>query len=378
MTFINMKKFYKITTVVISVALFIAGLMLIIYMNTTAATAGSENDGNKMNDIFKPFLQSKEPFNILVLGGDKVNRNSDTMMLVNFDPSTYKINVMSIPRDTKALINKKYHKINYAFPNGGIDLTVKTVSNLLDVNIKYYVFVDTTAFRNIIDILGGVTLYIPPGMDYDDPTQDLHIHLKEGMQTLNGEESEQFVRFRHPNYWAKATKKELMKYYDGSDLKRVEAQQRFITSLIDQKLNIQYLSRLNSIVNVVFENIETNFTLNELLKLSSSFGKLSTENVTFLSLPGEPLDQTPWYYICDIEKARELTAANFVCKDSFVAIEDNTDDAYGSGYKKVTSTKSSTSTETKKDTASASKTDTTQNNPSNADSSLTGSQSPAP
>ncbi|NTV90304.1 MAG: LCP family protein, partial [Clostridiales bacterium] len=118
--------------------------------NTVAATASTTGEDTQVNEIFKPFLQSKDPFNILVLGGDKVNKNSDTMMLVNFDPSSYKINVMSIPRDTKALIEGKFRKINYAYPHGGIELTVQTVSTMLDVKIKYYVFVDTSAFRNII------------------------------------------------------------------------------------------------------------------------------------------------------------------------------------------------------------------------------------
>jgi LCP family protein required for cell wall assembly len=381
MNFIDWKKIIKMATVMVSVALFLCGMLLIIFFNSSEATAVSQT-GDDVNDLFKPFIQKKEPFNILVLGGDKVAHNSDTMMLMNFDPSTYKINVVSIPRDTKVLIEKKYRKINFAYPHGGIDLTVETVSKLLDVKIKYYVFVDTSAFRKIIDILGGVSLYIPPGMDYDDPTQNLHIHLEPGMKTLDGEQSEQFVRFRHPNFWAKSTKAELMKYYDGSDLKRIEAQQRFINALVEQKLNIQYISRLNSIVDVVFENIETNFSLNELLRLSGSLSKMSLENINFMTLPGKPIDSSPWYYLCDMEEARDMADKYFICEDSFVELDENADEVYDKNYDKVTTS----SDDTKSDDESGPVTepveeppiDTTNGNPSNADSSLGGSVAPAP
>ena len=103
---------------------------------------------------------------------------------------------MSIPRDTRVLIDNKYRKINFAYPYGGIELAAGTVSELLDVNIKYYIFVDTFAFRIIVDLLGGVDIDVPVNLDYDDPTQDLHIHLKKGLQHLDGEHAEQYVRFR--------------------------------------------------------------------------------------------------------------------------------------------------------------------------------------
>ena len=178
--YMNLRKFYFNLTIVVALVLFISGIGILYYVNSTlfVSDASATSSGNSINNFFEPFIQKKEPFNVLLLGGDKVNKNSDTMMLANFDPENCKINIMSIPRDTKVTIENKARKINFAFPHGGIDLTVKTVSELLDVNIKYYAFVDTAAFREIIDLLGGVDYYIPADMNYDDPTQNLHIHLK--------------------------------------------------------------------------------------------------------------------------------------------------------------------------------------------------------
>lgn len=363
----NLRKFYFITTLVISVFLFAAGIAVMQYIagnDLTKAMSASSN--NSINDILKPFFMSKEPFNVLILGGDKVNRNSDTIMLVNFSPETFKINVMSIPRDTKVKIDKSYRKINYAYPHGGIELSAQTVSELLDVKIKYYVFVDTVAFRKIIDLLGGVQIDVPADMDYDDPTQNLHIHLKKGLQTLNGDQSEQYIRFRDPNHWTK----EIKKYYDGSDLKRIEAQQNFVKELIRQKFTLQYITRMNSIIRIVFENIETNFTLNEILKLSSYIKKINSDSINFISMPGKPYDSSPWYYLCDVENAREIIYSEFQGSDSFISAGNDAKEYYNkTDFNKETKT-NGTSSNTKKNT--------TKNNPSNGDSSLDGTQTPAP
>lgn len=367
----NFRKFFFVITIFVASFLFVAGIGIMYYINAddgdkTTTVSGSTK--NNIKSIFGPYAQIKDPFNVLILGGDEVSYNSDTMMLMNFNPSTMKINIMSIPRDTKTRIKNGIHKINYAYPNGGIDLTAQTVSELMDVNIKYYIFVDTTSLKKIIDILGGVQIEVPADMDYDDPTQDLHIHLKKGLQTLDGDKSEQFIRFRHPNHWTK----ELKKYYDGSDLKRIEAQQMFIKELIRQKLTIQYIPKLNSIINLVFENIKTNFTLNEILKLSGYASKMKTENLSFIPMPGTTYDASPWYYLCDVEKTREIIAQQFICKDSFVTVDQTAKDYYINVNINDESTRSTTKT------TSSGKKSTTKNNPSNADSSLKGNKTPAP
>ena len=359
----NLRKFYLILTIIVSVVLFCSGIGVLYYVNSQilSSEASSDTSGNSINQLFEPFMQNKEPFNILLLGGDKVNKNSDTMMLANFDPVTCKVNIMSIPRDTKVTIENKARKINYAFPHGGVELTVKTVSELLDVNIKYYAFVDTAAFRDIINLLGGVNYYIPADMNYDDPTQNLHIHLKQGQQRLNGVQSEQFIRFRHPNKW----NKEIKQYYDGSDLKRMEAQQNFLKELMKQKLNLQYLPKLNSIINVVFENIDTNLTLSEIIKMTGYVSKFKVENLTFIPMPGEPYDASPWYYLCDVKNTRMITAESFKCTDSFVAADTKAKDAYNI-------VKPDTASRTSKNTKTTTTKSTTKNNPSNADSSIKG------
>ena len=365
----NLRKFYLIITIIVSAFLFIAGIAVMWYINDSGQNNSlSANSNNSINDIFKPYIKSKGPFNVLILGGDKVNKNSDTMMLLNFDAATCKINVMSIPRDTKVKIEKSYHKINYAYPHGGIDLSARTVSELMDVNIRYYVFVDTAAFRKIIDLLGGVEIDVPADMDYDDPTQNLHIHLKKGLQILDGDQSEKFIRFRDPNRWTR----EIKKYYDGSDLKRIEAQQYFVKELIRQKFTLQYITRMNSIINVIFENIETNFSLNEIVKLSGLVSKINGDSINFISMPGTTYGGSPWYFLCDVEKTREITSTEFKCSESYISVGNDEKEYY---LKTDINKDNKNSTSSKGNTGIKS---TTKNNPSNSDSSLSGAQTPAP
>jgi LCP family protein required for cell wall assembly len=360
----NARRFYFVLTIIISAVLFLSGSGILYYINNhispvtqdVFASAGGTSNST-VNDIIQPLIQSKEPFNVLLLGGDKVSNSSDTMMLANFDPATYKINIMSIPRDTRVFIKGKERKINYAYASGGVDLAVQTVQELMDVKIKYYVFVDLSAFRKIIDILGGVDYYVPANLDYDDPTQNLHIHLKKGQQTLNGAQAEQYVRFRKPNKWTK----ELRQYYDGSDLKRNEAQQNFMRELMRQKLTLQYLPKLNSVIETVFENVKTNFTLNEVVKMTGYISRFSVENVNFIPMPGTTYDVSPWYYICDVPATRQVMAESFKCDDSFMSVDSDAKAFYLTKEAKYSPPKPEVKAEALE-------------NPSNGDTAITGSE----
>ena len=105
-------------------------------------------------DDSEPFVDDefREPFNVLILGGDKINRNTDTMIVATVDLSKPKITLLSIPRDTRVLVNGRLTKINSAYPRGGEKLAMKTVSEFLNIDLRYYVYLNTEAFREIIDL----------------------------------------------------------------------------------------------------------------------------------------------------------------------------------------------------------------------------------
>lgn len=170
------------------------------------------------------------------------------------------------------------------------------------------------------------------------------------------------MRFRKPNKW----NSEIKKYYDGSDIKRTEAQQSFMRELMKQKLNLQYLPKLNSIVETVFDNVETNMALNEVIKLTGYISKFSIDNVTFIPMPGTTYDASPWYYLCDVESTRKIMAESFICNDSFVKV----DKKASASYKNSKNTKPSSSSKANKDNSKDNEKNVKKNNPSNAESSL--------
>jgi polyisoprenyl-teichoic acid--peptidoglycan teichoic acid transferase len=309
----NIRKFTLVTSAVLMFFLFIAGTVIMTQLNSsTAAVINGEKVNTPFGGLFEGIIQDKKPVNILVLGGDKVNNNTDTLMLVNYDPSTTRANIVSIPRDTKVKIEDKVRKINFAYPHAGARFAVETVSGLLGVNVKYYIYIDISVFRKIIDKLGGIEdFYVPEDLTYDDPTQNLHIHLQKGYQDLDGEKAEQFMRFRKFNRSKDTLKSE---NYDGSDIKRITAQQNLIKELIRQKTSIVYIHKFDDVVSEIFNNLETNMSISEILGLAQNISQFKYDNISFYTLPGTAEYS---YYILDPGKADEMMKMYFSAEEGF-------------------------------------------------------------
>ena len=378
----NLRRFYFTMTSILSIFLFAIGSIMLGYISTLSETdfdiPGIGDKKNVFGELLSPFAVSKEPVNFVLVASDKWSGNTDTMMLVNVDPNTSNVSIMSIPRDTKVNVSGlSIPKINALYASkGGPQKLINTLSDMLDINIKYYVHLNIKTVREIIDLLGGVEIDVPPGMDYDDPVQDLHIHLKPGKRVLNGEEAELFLRFRQANSMSK--NKELLKYYDGSDLKRIEMQQYFVKELIRQKANILYLPKINDIVNTVYENLDTNITMNEVTKLIKSLTSFKPDKVKFFTLPGKPVNQDYSYFIYDKEEALKITREYF--KSS--AKSNNFENLNKDNSKKSSSSSSKSSKTNNKNSSSSTskkaKEDFTANNPSNNETSVKGTKQPMP
>jgi LCP family protein required for cell wall assembly len=198
---------------------------------------------------------------------------SDSLLLVRFDPLNQRLVVLSIPRDTLTFIRGRGDaKINEANALGGPALAAETVSDLLGgVPIDRYFRINVQGIERLIDALGGVTVDVPQAMNYRDDSQRLYIDLKPGRQHLNGNESLQFLRFR----------------YDAlGDIGRVQRQQMFLRSLMEQSARPETLARIPSILGIIRENLDTNLSVEELLSLSQFMAQLPRSRIEFLLLPG--------------------------------------------------------------------------------------------
>ena len=207
-------------------------------------------DDDIANLLDKPPMEGK--LNMLLLGVDEGGQRSDTIMVVNVDNVQKEIKLMSIPRDTKITLNNgKVMKINACMGMKNREqFMIETIKTITKMPIHYYCEINFDGFKEIIDILGGVDYNVPFDMDYDDPAQDLHIHLKAGQQHLDGQAAHDFVRFRHNNKGAEVYAPG--DYYKG-DIGRIGAQQAFLSELFRQKMQPQYILKAPELINAAYK-----------------------------------------------------------------------------------------------------------------------------
>lgn len=198
---------------------------------------------------------------------------SDTMLLVRVDPDRETANLLSIPRDTQVYIpGEGVDKINYANAAGGSQLAAQVVSSTLNgVTIDRYVRVSTGAFRELVDLLGGVRVFVPERMQYQDNTQKLHIDLQPGWQTLNGDQAEQFARFRNDA---------------NGDIGRVQRQQQLIRALREKLTSPAFLPKIPQALQLFQKYIDTNLSFEEMLSLADFGLGLEKDNFHMVMLPG--------------------------------------------------------------------------------------------
>ncbi|MBH8577366.1 LCP family protein [Nostocaceae cyanobacterium CENA369] len=281
-------------------------------------------DGDRISGEGLRFSQLTRPVNLLVMGMSVLppdiqnppteSKNlkylpqvnsfdglSDVMLLIKFDPETKKVVMLSIPRDTRTEIEGHgMKKINAANVEGGPALTAKTVSNVLGgVGIDRYIRINVLGVGKLIDALGGVTVYVPKDMKYQDDSQHLYINLKAGKQHLNGDQALQLLRFRHDEL---------------GDIGRIQRQQMVIRALIDQTVNPVTVAQLPKILNVVKENIDTNLTVEELVALVGFGVRTNRSNMEMLLLPGRFSEKNEYdasYWLPSKNSIAKLMAQHF-------------------------------------------------------------------
>ncbi|HEY9629158.1 MAG TPA: LCP family protein [Coleofasciculaceae cyanobacterium] len=198
---------------------------------------------------------------------------SDTMLLLRFDPANQQLTALSIPRDTRTLVEGRLTKINEANAVGGPASAAKAVSDLLGgIGIDRYVRINVLGVGKLIDALGGVTTYVPQDMKYQDDTQHLYINLKQGEQHLNGDQALQLLRFR---------------YDQNGDIGRIQRQQMLMRSLMEQTLKPTTIANLPQILSIVQSHIDTNLSVEELVALAGFAAKTDRAKVQMLMIPGD-------------------------------------------------------------------------------------------
>ena len=261
-------------------------------------------------------------FKCLVLGISTDEEGAlltDTIMVASYNPNTQKATLLSIPRDTYTGKNPKkataYEKINSVYSrNEDPQDVLDEVNELTGLNLQYYVIVKTEGFIKLVDAIGGVTFNVPIDMDYDDTSQDLHIHLEAGEQVLDGDKAEQLVRFRHNNDGTTYPEE-----YGNNDLGRMRTQREFIMEVIKQTAKVENIFKLGQILEVAEENVTTNVDFNVAKDYIPYAVEFNTENLLTASLPGTtpPWNQTNGVsiFVVDEEETQSLIQELFYDRD---------------------------------------------------------------
>lgn len=285
----------------------------ILLNNETIPTIDGINKDDVLDlgedNVIEQYVKNELLF--LMMGVDSKNvekskgTRTDTLMLfkVNFD--TGEIDLLSIPRDTRVLIKGKKDKINHAHSNGGVNLTINSLRDFLNLDIDYYVKVDYKAVMTIVDAIGGVKIDVPRNMRWYDPKADppLDINIKKGEQLLDGKNAHDFLRWRK--------NMDGTGYSDG-DIGRIKAQQMFVRELIKQTLQLKNVTKLVEFIKIYYEYVETNIPLNIILKGVKSAGKIDFTNINTNTIPGygEDINGTS-YWIYNREETDKIVEEMF-------------------------------------------------------------------
>ena len=247
---------------------------------------------------------------------------TDTIIVAQYNPQTQEAVMMSIPRDTYVGKNKNtataMNKINALYQQSPQKL-LNAVNDITGLDIKNYITIDTKALRELVDTIGGVYFDVPIDMDYDDSSQKLYIHLKQGYQLLDGDKAEQLVRFRKNNNYTgySAT-------YGSDDYGRMRTQREFIIAALKQTLQAKNVLKLGELLDIANRNIETNMNISELKDYLPYIMEFNTDNIKTGALPGA--SEKPgevWVFVHNKKKTEQMVGELFLDKPTEEEIKEN-------------------------------------------------------
>jgi polyisoprenyl-teichoic acid--peptidoglycan teichoic acid transferase len=243
-------------------------------------------------------FQDQDPISILLLGVDEREGDggrTDTMIVMTLNPKEGSTKIISIPRDTRAdLINpnssskNRVDKMNHAYAFGGIEMSISSIENFLNVPIDYYAEVNMQGFKDIVDAVGGIEVDNQYAFELDG------VYLEEGPQKLNGEEALQYARMR--------------KQDPRGDFGRQERQREVISKVVDKGKSLSAITNYNEILEALQGNIKTNLTLKQMVAVQQGYASAAkTMEKIEIEGEGKTLNDGVWYYLVDDETRQSLS-----------------------------------------------------------------------
>ncbi len=299
------KKRSVLKTVLISLGCFLGVLAIGLFglYQWVVHSISPEGGNPTINEIINTPTEYKgDVVNVLVCGIDYEEGRAytsdgsndgmtDMIMYVNFDVANHKINMLQIPRDTYPGEEYKHGntgKINaVALYNDGIGSLMELIHEQYKLPVDYYVTIDMQSLKEIVDLFGGIEVYIPQDISYKGST------LEQGYRNLDGEAAEFFVRNRN---------------YAQADIARLDMQRYFYQGLF-ARIRTATVWDLAKLAPVALKYVETNIPMDELISMGVSFLQVDSANIMMCKLPTYSAAErynNQSHLICDVAKTTDL------------------------------------------------------------------------
>lgn len=236
-------------------------------------------------------LEQVEPFSILLLGVDQRKNDrgrSDTIIVMTVNPNKKSIEMVSIPRDTRTeIVGKGFEdKINHAYAFGGVEMSIDTVENFLDIPIDYFIQINMEGFKDIVDAVGGVTIDNDFEFTYEGE------HFPVGKIELNGEQALKYSRMRYED--------------PRGDFGRQQRQRKIIEQVIKEGASLNTLTNYGDIFKALGKNVRTNLTFDEMISIQKSY-KQAAQKIEQHQIKGQGTRiNNIYYYVVPNEEKQKL------------------------------------------------------------------------
>ncbi|MFG6147919.1 LCP family glycopolymer transferase [Halobacillus sp. B23F22_1] len=245
------------------------------------------------DEAAKEKVEDEEPINVLLLGVDERDNDTgraDTMIVLSLDPANNRMQMVSIPRDTRTEISGEgtTDKINHSYAYGGSEMSVNTVEEFLEIDLDYYVRMNMDGLAQMVDAVGGIEV------SNDQAFSQGGYDFEEGNIELNGDEALAYVRMRKGD--------------PEGDAGRNDRQREVIQGTIDQGASANIANNIDDMMDVLGNNAATNMKFKDMRNLATNY-RSARHDIESYQMQGKDTYINDIYYLnvpeSEIEKTRD-------------------------------------------------------------------------
>lgn len=289
------RKWLRITAVLLLICFVGVGIYgYLVYKSLTDAISTMHQPiERKVSEkrIAEVEFEAADPLSFLLLGVDEREGDrgrSDTMIVLTVNPEKKSVKMLSIPRDTRTDIvgHGTVDKINHAYAFGGVDMSMATIEEFLDIPIDYFMQINMEGFVDIVDAVGGVTVL----NDFEFTSDGFH--FPSGEINLEGVEALAYGRMRYED--------------PRGDFGRQSRQRQIIQAVIKEGASISSLTKFGNIFEALGKNIRTNLTFDNMVDIQKNY-KAAVNKVEQIEISGNgEMINSIYYFIVPEEEQNRI------------------------------------------------------------------------